>query len=188
MELTIPLEWYVGVGLVDYLVMPSDDPRTGESFPAFGVANDEKKQYKNLDTGGNVIKNTLWLIKANSEVNFIGYTNLLTQMGSGKLHFLLEEREAKADYLDSVIGKKASIEERNMRLRPYVLTSILKAELMNLTRAEGATSQFRLEPINRSVGHDKVSALMYGMYLIKEIEEKERHKKRGAMAQFMFIN
>lgn len=168
--------------------MPSDDPKTGESFPAFGVINDEKKQYKNLDTGGNVIKDILWLVKANSEFNFVGYTNLLTQMGSGKMRFLLEEREAKSEYLDSVIGKKASIEERNLRLRPYVLTSILKAELMNLTRAEGATTQFRLEPINRGIAHDKVSALMYGMYVIKELEDAGKRRRRGQMAQFMFIN
>lgn len=142
----------LGVGLVDYLVMPSEDPKTGESFPAFGVHNDEKKQYKNIDAGPNVIKDTLWLIKANAELNFEGYTTLLTQMGSGKLHFLLEEREAKATIFSRAVNKKLSIEERNLKLRPFVTTSILKAELMNLTKSQNNGTQFKLEPINKGIG------------------------------------
>lgn len=142
----------LGVGLVDYLVMPSEDPKTGESFPAFGVHNDEKKQYKNIDAGPNVIKDTLWLIKANAELNFEGYTTLLTQMGSGKLHFLLEEREAKATIFSRAVNQKLSIEERNLKLRPFVMTSILKAELMNLTKSQNNGTQFKLEPINKGIG------------------------------------
>lgn len=178
----------LGVGLVDYLVMPSEDPKTGESFPAFGVHNDEKKQYKNIDAGPNVIKDTLWLIKANAELNFEGYTTLLTQMGSGKLHFLLEEREAKATIFSRAVNQKLSIEERNLKLRPFVLTSILKAELMNLTKSQNNGTQFKLEPINKGIGKDKVSSLMYGIYAIKMLEDEDRKRKRGGLANFVFIN
>ena len=178
----------LGVGLVDYLVLPSDDHKTGESFPAFGVANDEKKQYKNLDTGGNVIKDVLWLIKANSEINFEGYTTLLTQMGSGKLRFLLEERDATEIMLSKEVNKNLLPEQKAEKLRPFVLTSILKAELMNLTQSQNNGVQFKLEPINRGIGRDKVSALMYGMYVIKSIEDKEKQRKKGSFAQFVFVN
>lgn len=178
----------LGIGLVDYLVMPSEDPKTGESFPAFGVHNDEKKQYKNIDAGPNVIKDTLWLIKANAELNFEGYTTLLTQMGSGKLHFLLEEREAKATIFSKAVNQKLSIEERNLKLRPFVTTSILKAELMNLTKSQNNGTQFKLEPINKGIGKDKVSSLMYGIYAIKILEDEDRKRKRGGLANFVFIN
>lgn len=178
---------HVGVGLIDYLVMPSEDLKTGETYPAFGVANDEKKQYKKLDTGGNVIKDVLWIIKANSEINFIGYTNLLTQMSSGKLDFLLEERDAKSAMMDTEVGKKMSIESRNDKLKPFVLTTILKAELLNLAQSETGI-QFKLEPISRGIGKDKVSALMYGMYVIKTIEDDAKQKRKGSMSDFMFIN
>lgn len=178
----------LGVGLVDYLVMPSEDTRTGESYPAFGVYKDEKKQYKNLDTNGHVIKDTLWLVKANSEINFEGYTSLLTQMGSGKLHFLLEERDAKASIFSKASNQTLTVHERSEKLRPYVLTSILKAELMNLTKSQNNGTQFKLEPINKGIGRDKVSSLMYGMYAIKLLEDEDRKRKKGNLANFIFIN
>ena len=178
----------LGVGLVDYLVMPSEDTRTGESYPAFGVYKDEKKQYKNLDTNGHVIKDSLWLVKANSEINFEGYTSLLTQMGSGKLHFLLEERDAKASIFSKASNQTLTVHERSEKLRPYVLTSILKAELMNLTKSQNNGTQFKLEPINKGIGRDKVSSLMYGMYAIKLLEDEDRKRKKGNLANFIFIN
>ena len=178
-----------GAGLVDYLVMPSIDEKTGEEFPAFGVFNDEKKQYKKLDTGGApVIKDILWIIKANTEINEEGYSNIVTQLGSGKLKFLINERDAKTALLDTAVGRKMSLEERNDRIRPFVMTTLLKNELMNMTKTDSDSSQFRLERINKKIQKDKVSSLMYGLYVIKKIEDKERQRKRGSLASMVLIN
>ena len=35
---------------------------------------------------------------------------------------------------------------------------------------------------------DKVSSLMYGIYAIKMLEDEDRKRKRGGLANFVFIN
>lgn len=178
----------LGVGLVDFLVIATSDKKTGEDFPAFGVANDDKRQYKNIDPGGEKIPNVLWLIKANSEINFEGYTTLLQQMGSGKLKLLENEREAKARMSEFKDYKGLTMEQKAERIKPFVLTSTLKTELMNLAKAQNEGTQFKLVSINKSVGKDKVSALMYGIYVIKILEDIDRNKKKKDLSQFMFFN
>lgn len=177
----------LGKGLMDYLVMPSEDKNTGESFPAFGVVNDDKKQYKNIDHGGNVIRDVIWAIIANPEINSEGYTNIVSQMGSGKLRFLIEERIAKGKLLETKRGQALSPEQRVDELRPYVLTTILKEELLNLMESKTESKSFKLTQINKSIPKDKVSALMYGLYVIKQIEDDDRKRKRGSVKDMMFF-
>lgn len=176
----------LGFGLLDFLTVPSLDRQTGEEFPAFGVANDDKKIYAKIDTGGNIIKDVLWVIKANSEINSEGYTNVVTQMGSGKLLFLLEERIAKNKLMETKRGKSLSVEQRVEELKPYVLTSVLKEELLNLAQKPDS-KHFDLARINKSIQKDKVSALMYGLYVIKIIEDRDKKKKRGSLTDMMFF-
>jgi hypothetical protein len=53
-------------------------------------------------------------------------------MSSGKLKFLIDEKTAKNKLLGTKVGEKMSPEARNEYLRPYVLTSILREEMLNL--------------------------------------------------------
>lgn len=177
----------LGSGLVDYLVTPTEDTATGEVYPAFGVYNDEKKQFKNIETGGNVLKDVLWLIKATADINSEGYTNIVSQMGSGKLRFLIEERVAKGKILETKRGQSLTPEQRVDELRPYVLTTILKEELLNLTENKTDSKGFKLDRINKGIQKDKVSALMYGLYIIKQLEDTERKKKRSSVTDMMFF-
>lgn len=174
----------LGIGLIDCLVRPSLDPDTQEELPALGVINDEKREYKNIDTGGNIIPRILYILKADSTLNKIGYTNLLAQMASSKVKFLVNEREAK-ESIPKSIQNSGSLAV-NEYLEPFYLTSALETELLNLTKAD--TEQFKLVPMSKSIGKDKVSALMYNLYAIKEIEDKERLRKKRNMADFLIIN
>ncbi len=177
----------LGVGLVDFLVMPSVDESTGEQFSAFGVANDEKGQYKKIDNGGDTYGKVLWIIKADTELNFEGYTALLQQMGSGKLRFLQNERDAKAELEKTKNYKALPDGQKADKIRPFVLTTALKNEMMNLTRPENNSIKFSLVPINSGMGKDKVSSLMYGIYVIKTLEDKERNKRKASLSSFAFF-
>lgn len=178
----------LGVGLVDYLVMPSMDADTGESFSAFEVVNDEKRQYSKVDNGGDTYGKCLWIVKADTEINFEGYTALLQQMGSGKLKFLQSERDAKAELEDTKAFQSLSPKEKADKIRPFVLTSVLKTELMNLVRPETNAIKFSLVQENKKLGKDKVSALMYGIYVLKVLEDKERNRGRTSLAAFSLFN
>ena len=171
-------------GLVDFLVIPSTDQETGQELPALGVINDDDKKYKNIENHGNIIPKMLYLVKADPKLNKEGYTNLLTQMGSNKIQFLINEREAK-DKLPQHIKQSGDLATKEY-LKPYVLTSILENELMNLTQSD-TSEQFKLVQMNKTTGKDKVSSLMYALYVIKQDEDKERNRKKKNLGDFMFF-
>ena len=69
-------------------------------------------------------------------------------------------------------------EQRSDYLKPYVLTSILREEMLNL-REENEGINIILKQANKAIRKDKFSALEYGLYYIKMEEDnnKRRHKK-----------
>jgi hypothetical protein len=68
-------------------------------------------------------------------------------------------------------------EARNEYLKPYVLTSMLKDEMLNL-REETEGVNINLKQANKRILKDKFSALEYGLYYIKEEEDSRRKKKK----------
>jgi len=77
-------------------------------------------------------------------------------------------------------------EVRQDYLRPFVLTSILKEEMMNL-REKRDGKNVVLEKANSRISKDKFSAFEYGLYYIKILEDNDK-KKRGKYraSDFMF--
>ena len=65
----------VGLGLIDYMVMPSVDPDTNEEFPDFGVYNDEEGYYKQYKTP-NTEHEAMYLVKANAPLNTEAHANV----------------------------------------------------------------------------------------------------------------
>jgi hypothetical protein len=65
----------VGLGLVDYMVMPSEDSETGETLPDFGVYNDEENYYKQYITN-HCERGAMYLIKANAPINTEAHSNI----------------------------------------------------------------------------------------------------------------
>lgn len=177
----------VGQGLVDILVLPTVDRHTKKEYPAFGVVNDEKGLYKNLDITDNVEENIIWMIKANSDLNAEGYTNLLSQMDSKRMRFLINERDANSRVEELSATKGKTQMQKQQLLLPYMQTTILKDELMNLTQSD-TSGAFKLERITKGVGKDRVSSLMYGMYVIKQIEDKQKRRAKRSLSEGFFFN
>ena len=99
---------------------------------------------------------------------------------------MIEEKIAKSKLLNTQKGKAMSPEERNEYLKPFVLTSILKEQMMNL-REENEGVNIILKQANRGIKKDKFSALEYAMYYIKIEEESKRKKRSRKFSDFMFI-
>jgi len=53
-------------------------------------------------------------------------------MSSGKIKFLIDEAEAKAKMMETKTGQNMSIDQRNEYLRPFVLTTVLREQMLNL--------------------------------------------------------
>ena len=175
----------IGIGLVDYLIKPQIDPNTSEVYPDFGVYNDEDLYYKKYRTN-NTEQDALYLIKANAPINTEAHTIARSNLSSGKVKFLIDERIAKQKLLGTKIGQNMKPEERAEYLKPFTLTSILKEEMLNL-REENEGINIILKQANRGIKKDKFSAFEYGLYYIKQEEDSKKKKKKFNVKDFMFM-
>lgn len=174
----------LGVGLIDYLVK-AQDTDDGEYLPPFGVFNtDEYPEYKKFVTP-ETERDVLFLIKANAPINTEAYSYAQTQMFSGKIRFLIDESLAKTKLMSTKQGQNMNIDERNEYLRPFILTSILKEQMLNLVE-ENEGVNIILKQSNRSIKKDKFSAFIYGLYYIRYEEELNKRKKKRIIADFLF--
>ena len=176
----------LGIGLVDYLVKPQFNPDTGDVIPDFGVINDPDRYYKKYQTKDCEL-GALYIIKANAPINTEAHTCTQVAINSGKIKFLIDSRVAKQKLLTMKRGQEMTPEERADYLKPYVLTDILKEELMNL-REENEGINIILKQANRGIGKDKFSALEYGLYYIKQEEDSKNKKKKFNVKDFMFMS
>ena len=176
----------LGIGLVDYMVKPQIDPDTTEVIPDFGIYNDEEQYYKKYRTPSTEL-DAIYIIKANAPINTEAHVNARTQLSSGKVKFLIDERLAKNKLLATKVGQNMSPEERANYLKPFTLTSILKEEMMNL-REENEGVNIILKQANKGIRKDKFSSFEYGLYYIKLEEDKKKKKKRFNAKDWMLMN
>ena len=175
----------LGVGLVDFLVKTQETDQ-GETLPPFGVYNtDEYPEYKKYITP-ETEKDLLYLIKANAPINTQAYTYAQTQMFSGKIRFLIDESLAKTKLMTTKVGQNMNIDERNEYLRPFVLTSILKEQMLNLVEQNTGVNII-LKQSNTGIKKDKFSAFLYGLYYIRYEEEIRKKKHSRNISDFMFF-
>ena len=176
----------LGIGLVDYMVKSQIDPDTNDSYPDFGVYNDEDGYYKKYKTAVTE-QEAMYLLKANAPINTEAHANAQTQLSSGKVKFLIDERVAKQKLMGTKVGQNMKPEERAEYLKPFTLTSILKEEMMNL-REENEGVNIILKQANRGIRKDKFSAFEYGLYYIKFEEENKKRRKRFNAKDWQFMN
>ena len=175
----------LGIGLVDFLIMPQEDPSTGEYFPGFGVYNDDEnfyKKYKTADTE----EDALYLVKANAPINTEAHSYVQTQLSSGKIKFLIDEVQAKNKLMGTKMGQGMSANKRADYLKPFTLTTILREQMLNLIE-ENEGVNIILKQSSKSIAKDKFSAFEYGLYYIKQEEDKGKKKKKRDISQMMFF-
>lgn len=176
----------LGIGLVDYMVKSQIDPDTGDTYPDFGVENDIDGEYKRFRTQQCEF-DAMYIIKANAPINTEAHANAQSQLSSGKVKLLVDERVAKVKLMGTKRGQEMKPEERAEYLKPFTLTSILKEEMMNL-REENEGVNIILKQANKGIAKDKFSAFEYGLYYIKQAEDSKRKKRKGRISDMMFIN
>ena len=167
-------------------MVKSQVDNVGDYYPPFGVYNDEEKFYKKYRTD-DTEDEAIYIIKANAPINTEAYSIVQSQIESGKVKFLIEEKIAKNKLLGTKVGQSMTPEQRNEYLIPYVLTSILKEEMLNL-REENEGINIILRQANKSIKKDKFSALCYGLYYIKQEEDSKRKHKRFKASDWKLFN
>ena len=181
----------LGIGLIDFMTKAQVDPDTGDILPPFGVdggtSEDVLETYKKVK-GPDVEENAMYLIKATAPINTEMYSYAQTQMSSGKIQFLIDEATAKTKLMSTKKGQNMTPEQRNDELRPFVLTTALEAQMLNLAE-ENEGVNIILKQVSRSIKKDKFSAFIYGLYWIKKEEERLRKRRnKGNLADLMLFN
>ena len=179
----------LGIGFVDFMTKAQIDPETGEELPAFGVAGgtseDVVDSYKNIK-GSGVEENAMYLIKANAPINTEAHTYVQTQMSSGKIKLLIDENQAKVKLLGTKVGQNMDSTKRQEYLQPFTLTTILREQMLNLVE-ENEGINIILKQSNRGIPKDKFSAFEYGLYYIKQEEDKSKKRKKRNIGDMMFF-
>ena len=103
-------------------------------------------------------------------------------MSSGKIKFLIDEAQAKAKLMETRTGQNMTSDKRNDYLRPFVLTTILRQQMLNLVQDNEGVNII-LKQDSRGIKKDKFSAFVYGLYYIKQEEERSRKKKKRDLSK-----
>jgi hypothetical protein len=173
---------------MDYMV-ERQYTEDGDMYPPFGVvggtyadAGQEYKRQRTNDTEDDAI----YVVKANAPIDTVAYSTLQTQIEAGKIKFLIDERTAKTKLLGKKVGQAMSPSQRDEYLLPFVMTDILKEEMLNL-REETEGVNIKLKRATNSIGKDKFSSLLYGIYYIREYEDSKKKKKRTKFSDMIFF-
>ena len=180
----------LGVGLIDFMTKAQVDPETNDTLPPFGVgggtSEDAVLPYKKIK-GADVEEDALYLIKANAPINTEAYSYAQTQMSSGKVKFLIDEQTAKTKLNSTKVGQNMSVDQRNEYLKPFVLTGILREQMLNLVEDNEGVNII-LKQSSKSIKKDKFSAFIYGLYYIKQEEDRKKKHRGRNIKDFMFFS
>ena len=179
----------LGVGLIDFMTKAQLDPETGDNLPPFGVeggtSDDAIEPYKKIK-GVGVEENAMYLIKANLPINTEAHTYVQTQLASGKIKFLIDEGQAKVKLMSTKMGQQMDSDKRADYLKPFTLTTILREQMLNLVE-ENEGVNIILKQSSRSIKKDKFSAFEYGLYYIKQEEDRKKKRRGRNIADMMFF-
>lgn len=177
-----------GVGLVDYLVKPTHMITSSDYYPPYSVVNDSR--YDSFKTDESIPK--LYVIKGNKELNNSIIMNVVTQMETERVRFLISEKAAKATLLEEEIKNKKHYTSlyKMEKLKPHMYTTSLKEEMMNLRRRNNINSTSEtvaLEQVNKKMHDDKFMAFAYGLYWIKlQDDTRFKNKKHNNLKNMIF--
>lgn len=172
-----------GIGLLDAMVLPSFNPKTGEQFPAYYAFNNDHhlppEMREPRDDPNPSYNAILYDIKASASNEDEINSAFLSSINNGSTSFLAHERIVKDKLMQTKKGQRMTAFDRREFLLPYEMTSRLMDELNNLKlKPVGIDNKFKVERISHSLEKDRFSSLSYGLYRIKYYEDKEIFKKR----------
>ena len=159
----------VGVGVFDNLVKDMTDDITGEFYPAFTCINDAEmaEHYKGSSTNPAKV---IYSVKANTKWNSQCAYALRDCIRRGKMRLLLDEEEFNDEYESKKAFYNLSAEDKLTIKMPYIQTSLLINELVNLEYTTvGAEIKIKETGTNRK---DRYSSLSYANQIANELERK----------------
>lgn len=159
----------VGNGIFDNLVDDMVDDLTGEFYPAFTCLNDEEmaQHYKGKSRNP---KQVIYSVKATSKWNSQCAYSLRDCIDRGKMRLLLGEEEFDEMMESNKAYQELSAEDKLTLKMPFIQTSLLINELVNLEYTTVGTD-IKIKEIGTS-RKDRYSSISYANQFANELERK----------------
>ena len=173
-----------GAGLADYMIEEQEDLQG--YYQPYSFLN--KNKYSSTEK--RVSERKLYGIEANRQLNSQCFVNAHMILSLKRVSLLLNERQARRYFGKYKNWNKLDPVKQANKLIPYAQTTKLQDQLANLKAGLDTNSTIVLQRINSHMRKDLVSAFVYGLYYINEVEELDKRNRNRdfSKAQFTFLN
>lgn len=165
----------IGIGVYDFIIKDQYDSELGETYRALSCCNDSEmaSRCKVKDA-----KKVVWSIKANAAFNTEMCLALRRGFQNGRINLLVSEFVAEENLKTSYKAyTKLSPKEQAEYKKPYVQTSFLINELINLEHTVNGTNIKLTE--KTGMRKDRYSSLGYNYWVVGQIEKKTKPKNNS---------
>lgn len=161
-----------GLGVYDFITKEQYDTVTGETYVAMCSCNDDNMASRCTVKNANKV---VWTIKANAEFNSSAATMLRAGIKNGNINFLASEFDIE-DSIKKTSGysKMSAGEQARLKL-PYVQTSLMINEMINLEH-EIVNNRVKLKE-RPGMRKDRFSSLEYNYYVTQQLALKLKPKQ-----------
>jgi len=161
-----------GLGVYDFITKEQYDTTTGETYTAMCSCNDDNMASRCTVKNANKV---VWTVKANAEFNSSAATLLRAGIKNGNINFLASEFDIE-DSIKKTSGysKMSTSEQARLKL-PYVQTSLLINEMINLEH-EIVNNKVKLKE-RPGMRKDRFSSLEYNYYITQQLALKLKPKQ-----------
>lgn len=162
----------LGSAIVDECLKEMIDPRTGEDLDCWDTMNNDKQPEVQ---GAEKLVYDLHSQGINTDI----IINFIDMVDSQKLQ-LLQKNDNKDYDVNDVDYFKSEI-------LPFVQTDLLLEEIANLKLKKLQSGKYTTEQVTKKINRDRFSAVAYGLWYIKEFEDKQIDRNVD-LSGYMFYN
>lgn len=153
-----------GIGVYDFCTKPQYDAEYGVTYDAMTCINDDNMSSRCKARNANKV---IWSIKATADFNTKAAIGLRASFQNGSINLLVSEFEAE-ELIKTIRGySKMSPKEQSMLKLPYIQTSLMINELINLDHEVKGTNIKIFE--KSGMRKDRYSALMMNIKICQEL-------------------
>ena len=172
----------VGVGVYDALVKPLTDDETGMVYDAISCMNNAEMAMRCKDK---TARKVIYSVKATAEFNTECAASLRDCIKRGKTKILCNENEADEELRKKKYYNKLNSSERIELLYPYIQTTLLINEMVNLEYEQKGTN-IKIKELSGN-RKDRYSSLSYGNYFANTLERKNNKQKMNSQTTQIFM-
>lgn len=159
----------VGLAIFDMLARDMTDPDTGEIYPALSCCNNPDIAARCTSRSA---KKVIWAINGSAKFNSDCALLLREGFRSGRIRLLVNEYDADQVFSSNKAYNKLLPSEKAALTLPYINTTLLVGELINLQMEQNGGLVRVHEKSNAR--KDRYSSLSYNYYVALQLERKKR--------------